>query len=78
MAHTAEWHAETRHKIIVAIATLPGSPSAQILTGLTSIKLAAHALTLFTTQNPRGIFDIDGQIVDLEQLLLELHLSASI
>ena len=76
MAHTAEWHAETRHKIIKAIAQLPGSPSAQILIGLTSIKLAAQALTLFTTQNPRGNFDIDGQPVDLEQLLLELHLSA--
>ena len=76
MAHTADWHSETRHKIIAAIATLPGSPSAQILTGLTSIKLAAHALTLFTAQNPRGNFDIDGQVVDLEQLLLELHLSA--
>ena len=76
LAHTAEWHAETHHKIITAIATLPGSPSAQILTGLTSIKLAAHALTLFTTQNPGGNLDIDGQIVDLEQLLLELHLSA--
>ena len=66
-AHTANWHAEARQKIINAIATLPGSPSAQILTGLTSIKLAAHALTLF---------DIDGQVVDFEQLLLELHLSA--
>ena len=66
MEHTAEWHAETRHKIIAAIAQLPGSPSAQILTGLTSIKLAAHALTLFTTQNPRENFDVDGQLVDLE------------
>ena len=66
-AHTANWHAEAHQKIINAIATLPGSPSAQILTGLTSIKLAAHALTLF---------DIDGQVVDFEQLLLELHLSA--
>ena len=76
MEHTAEWHAETRHKIITAIAQLPGSPSAPILTGLTSIKRAAQALTLFTTQNPRGNFDIDGQPVYFEQLLLELHLSA--
>ena len=76
MVHTAEWHAETRQKIINAIVTFPGSPSVQILTGLTSIKLAAHALTFFTTQNPRGNFKIDGQVVDLEQLLLELHLSA--
>ena len=75
MEHIAEWHAETRQKI-AAIAQLPGSPSVQILTGLTSIKLAAQALTLFTTQNPHGNFEIDVQPVNLEQLLLELHLSA--
>ena len=54
VAHTAEWHAETRQKLIAAIATFPGSIPAQSLAALTSIKLAAHALTLFTTQNPRG------------------------
>ena len=76
VAHTAEWHAETRQKLIAAIATFPGSIPAQSLAALTSIKLAAHALTLFTTQNPRGSIEIDGQQIDLEQLLLELHLSA--
>ena len=76
VAHAAEWHAETRQKITAAIAQLPSASSVQILTGLTSIKLAAQALTLFTTQNPHGNFDIAGLPVNLEQLLLELHLSA--
>ena len=62
MEHAAEWHTETRQKIIAAIAQLPGSPSVQILTGLTSIKLAAQALMLFTTQNPHGNFKLLGTL----------------
>ena len=68
VAHTAEWHAETRQKLVTTIATFPGSLPAHSLAALTSIKLAAHALTFFTTQNPRGSIEIDGQVIELEQL----------
>jgi len=76
IAHATEWHAETRQKIITALAQLPGAPSVQVLTGLTSIKLAAQALTFLSTDNPHGNFGNDDHPVNLEQLLLELHLSA--
>jgi len=56
IGHTKDWHAETRQLIIDTVAQLPGAPSVQVLTGLTSIKLANQALLSFTTANPTGIF----------------------
>ena len=56
IAHTNDWHAETRQVIIDTVAQLPDAPSVQVLTGLTSIKLASQALIFFTTTNPTGIF----------------------
>ena len=76
IAHATEWHAETRQTIVTALAQLPGAPSVQVLTGLTSIKLAAQALTFLSTDNPHRIFGPVDHPVNLEQLLLELQLSA--
>jgi hypothetical protein len=50
--------------------------SVQVLTGLTSIKLAAQALTFLSTDNPHGNFGNADHPINLKQLLLELHLSA--
>ena len=76
IAHTKEWHAETRQKIIDTIAQLPGAPPVQVLTGLTSSKLTNQALRSFTTANPTGIFGTTDSPVHLDQLLLALQMSA--
>jgi hypothetical protein len=69
-------HADIRAQIIRCISSLPGAPTALVLTGLSSIKLAQHALTWFTAENPHGIFGSEDNVVHVEQLLLELQLSA--
>jgi hypothetical protein len=76
IAHTTEWHAETRQKIIDTIAQFPGTPSVQVLTGLTSSKLTNQALRSFTITNPTGIFGTADSPVHLDQLLLALQMSA--
>ena len=73
IAHTKDWHAETRQIIIDTVAQLPDAPS---VTGLTSIKLASQALIYFTTANPTGIFGTTDTPVHLDQLLLALQMSA--
>jgi hypothetical protein len=65
-----------RQKNIHAIAPLPGAPMVSILEGFTAIKLANQALMWFTTENPTGVFGTADNPVQLEQLLLELQLSA--
>jgi hypothetical protein len=69
-------HADVRAQIIRCISGLPGAPTALVLTGLSSIKLAQQALKWFTAENPHGIFGSDDNVVHVEQLLLELQLSA--
>jgi len=76
ITHTKEWHAETRQKIIDTIAQLPGAPPVQLLAGLASSKLTNQALHSFTTANPSGIFGTTDSPVHLDQLLLELQMSA--
>jgi hypothetical protein len=76
ITHTKEWHAETRQKIIDTIAQLPGAPPVQVLAGLASSKLTNQALHSFTTANPTGIFGTTDSPVHLDQLLLELQMSA--
>jgi len=76
IAHTKEWHAETKQKIIDTIAQLPGAPSVQILTGVTSSKLTNQALRSFTIANPTGIYGTADSSVHLDQLLLALQMSA--
>jgi hypothetical protein len=76
LSHTAVWHAEVRQQIINAIAPLPGAPMVSVLEGFTAIKLANHALTLFTTENPTGVFGSADNPVQLEQLLLEFQMTA--
>ena len=72
-----EQHAiQTRQIIIDTVAQLPDAPSVQVLTGLTSIKLASQALIYFTTANPTGIFGTTDTPVHLDQLLLALQMSA--
>jgi hypothetical protein len=77
IAHQTAWHAEVRTKIIDAIAPLPGAPLLSVLEGFSAIKLATHALSLFTTENPTGVFGSADNPVHLDQLLLEFQLSAS-
>jgi hypothetical protein len=70
-------HADVRAQIIRCISSLPGAPTALVLTGLSSIKLAQEALKWFTAENPHGIFGSEDNLVHVEQLLLERVFSFS-
>lgn len=69
-------HAQVCDQIIHCISHLQGAPTALVLTDLSSIKLAQEALKWFTAENPPGIFGTEDNPVHIEQLLLELQMSA--